>query len=62
MRRKRKGEIPCVHRKRFSVHHSPSPTSNKAGNKVAGDRVKTKPKPRWDVHLSGDDDQPGFAG
>ena len=21
-----------------------------------------KPKPRWDVHLSGDDDQPGFAG
>ena len=22
----------------------------------------TKLKPRWDVHLSGDDDQPGFAG
>ena len=22
----------------------------------------SKPKPRWDVHLSGDDDQPGFAG
>ena len=22
----------------------------------------TKLKPRWDVHLSGDDDQPGCAG
>ena len=21
-----------------------------------------KPKPRWDVHLSGDDDQLGYAG
>ena len=27
-----------------------------------GRLVVTKLKPRWDVHLSGDDDQPGCAG
>ena len=25
-------------------------------------RPGAKLKPRWDVHLSGDDDQPGYAG
>ena len=28
----------------------------------AGRVVPTKLKPRWDVHLSGDDDQLGYAG
>ena len=59
------GRIPCRLDHRYVPLHSIKPTLRA---RWQGARIPADPwpgpklKPRWDVHLSGDDDQPGCAG